>query len=205
MPGRRRPAGNKKKLTPFPGGVPRARGMLGKGMIDRLKSLFAGSGSAGAPLGPDELHVAAAALLVGAACLDGHFDEDERRVITSALQTQFGLDGDEAGDLVRAGIEAQDDSNQLYAFTRVIKDRFDHADKVRMIEMLWEVALADGDIHHYESNLVRRVAGLLYVPDPESGAARKRVLHFSRHVLQREIRRTIHHGRRHERDQRVVT
>ena len=45
-----------------------------------------------------------------------------------------------------------------------------------MIEMLWEVALADGDIHHYESNLVRRVAGLLYVPDPESGAARKRVL-----------------------------
>ena len=145
-------------------------------MIDRLKSLFAGSGSAGAPLGPDELHVAAAALLVEAACLDGHFDEDERRVITSALQTQFGLDGDEAGDLVRAGIEAQDDSNQLYAFTRVIKDRFDHADKVRMIEMLWEVALADGDIHHYESNLVRRVAGLLYVPDPESGAARKRVL-----------------------------
>jgi uncharacterized tellurite resistance protein B-like protein len=147
-------------------------------MIDRLKSLFAGGEAARAPgaRGPDELHVAAAALLVEAACMDGHFDEGEKRTITSALQTQFGLDENEAEDLVRAGIKAQDDSNQLYAFTRIIKDRFEHADKVRMIEMLWEVALADGDIHHYESNLVRRVAGLLYVPDPESGAARKRVL-----------------------------
>lgn len=147
-------------------------------MIDRLKSLFGGGDAAGAPgaLGPDELHVAAAALLVEAACMDGHFDEDEKRTITSVLQTHFDLDGDEAEDLVRAGIEAQDDSSQLYGFTRVIKDRFEHPDKVRMIEMLWEVALADGDIHHYESNLVRRVAGLLYVSDSESGAARKRVL-----------------------------
>jgi uncharacterized tellurite resistance protein B-like protein len=147
-------------------------------MIDRLKSFFGGGDVAGAPgaLGPDELHVAAAALLVEAACMDGHFDEDEKRTITSVLQTHFYLDGDEAEDLVRAGIEAQDDSSQLYGFTRVIKDRFEHLDKVRMIEMLWEVALADGDIHHYESNLVRRVAGLLYVSDPESGAARKRVL-----------------------------
>lgn len=145
-------------------------------MIDRLKSLFGGDGSTEAPPAVDELHVAAAALLVEAACLDGHFDEDEKRTVTSVLQTQFGLDGDEAGDLVRAGIEAQGESNQLYAFTRIIKDRFEHADKVRMIEMLWEVACADGEIHHYESNLVRRVAGLLYVPDRESGAARKRVL-----------------------------
>jgi uncharacterized tellurite resistance protein B-like protein len=147
-------------------------------MIDRLKSLFAGGEAAVAAgvLGPDELHVAAAALLVEAACIDGQFDAGEKRTITSALQTQFGLDGEEAEDLVQAGIEAQDDSSQLYGFTRIIKDQFEHADKVRMIEMLWEVALADGDIHHYESNLVRRVAGLLYVSDPESGAARKRVL-----------------------------
>ncbi len=146
-------------------------------MIDRLKTLFGDNSSVGAPPAADELQVAAAALLVEAACIDGHFDTDERRTITSVLQTQFGLDGDEAGDLVRAGIEAQDESHQLYAFTRVIKDRFEHADKVRMIEMLWEVACADGEIHHYESNLGRRVAGLLYVPDLESGAARKRVLH----------------------------
>ena len=145
-------------------------------MIDRLKSLLGGNGSAGALPGADELQVAAAALLVEAACMDGHFDEDEKRTITSTLQSRFGLDGDEAGDLIRAGIEAVDSSHQLYAFTRLIKDRFDHSDKVRMIEMLWEVAYADGEIHHYESNLVRRIAGLLYVSDSESGAARKRVL-----------------------------
>ncbi len=144
-------------------------------MIDRLKTLLGGNGSAGAPPGADELHVAAAALLVEAACMDGHFDAEEKRTITSALQSQFGLDGDGAADLVRAGIEAADSSHQLYAFTRLIKDRFDHADKVRMIEMLWEVAYADDEIHHYESNLVRRIAGLLYISDPESGAARKRV------------------------------
>ena len=48
-------------------------------------------------------------------------------------------------------------------------------ERVKIIEMLWEVAYADGVVHHYEANLIRRINGLLYVSDRDSGAARKRV------------------------------
>ena len=57
-----------------------------------------------------------------------------------------------------------------------MKDGFSHDERVRMIEMLWEVVLADDEIHDHEANLLRRVAGLIYVSDRESGDARKRVL-----------------------------
>ena len=67
------------------------------------------------------------------------------------------------------------DSSDLYGFTRIIKDNFSEEERIRMIEMLWEVAYSDGERHHFEANLVRRVAGLIYVSDRESGEARKRV------------------------------
>ncbi len=149
-------------------------------MIARIKALLRGGD--GIPEGAkgrheeDDLHLAAAALLVETACMDGHVDEAERDTITALLQSRFGLDAGEAGALIDAGHEAVTDSSQLYGFTRVIKDRFSDEERIRLIEMLWEVAYADGHVHHYESSLVRRVAGLIYVTDRDSGDARKRVL-----------------------------
>lgn len=58
----------------------------------------------------------------------------------------------------------------------MIKDRFDEKERIRLVEMLWEVVYADGQAHDYEANLLRRIAGLIYVADRDSGAARKRVL-----------------------------
>lgn len=156
-------------------------------MLKRLKALFGApaapnteGGPEGGPpengYGDEALRLASAALMVEAALLDGHMDDDERRTITRLLGDHFDLAGDEAAELLEAGLDAATESSQLYGFTRTIKDRFGPEDRVRMIEMLWEVALADGEIHHYESNLVRRVAGLIYVSDRDSGSARKRVL-----------------------------
>ena len=65
---------------------------------------------------------------------------------------------------------------EWHGFTRAIKDGFSHAERVQLIEMMWEVAYADGALHDYEASLLRRVTGLLYVSDRESGEARKRVL-----------------------------
>ena len=76
---------------------------------------------------------------------------------------------------VLAARQTVEDSTQLYAFTRVIQERFSDEERIGMIEMLWEVAYADGHLHEYESSLVRRVSGLIYVADRDSGAARKRV------------------------------
>ena len=68
------------------------------------------------------------------------------------------------------------ESNQLYGFTRVLKDRLSYQERVEFVEMLWQVSYADGELHDYEANLMRRIAGLLFVEDRDSGGARKRAL-----------------------------
>lgn len=151
-------------------------------MLERLKALFADPGTAEVrpqDISSDELHCAAAALMVEAAGLDGDFQESEREAILSALQDHFGLDAADADELIRMAQASAGDSVQLYGFSRIIKDRLERDERVKIIEMLWEVAYADGDLHDFEANLVRRVAGLIYVSDQESGAARKRVLRRS--------------------------
>ena len=57
-----------------------------------------------------------------------------------------------------------------------VKDGFDQEERIRLIEMLWEVAYADGELHDYEASLMRRITGLLYISDRDSGEARQRVL-----------------------------
>lgn len=148
-------------------------------MLERLKALFGDAGTDEArprDLSVDELHCAAAALMVEAAGLDGDFQESEREAILGALQDYFGVEAAEANELIQKAQASADDSVQLYGFSRIIKDRLERDERVKIIEMLWEVAYADGDLHDFEANLVRRVAGLIYVSDQESGAARKRVL-----------------------------
>lgn len=124
----------------------------------------------------EEKQLAAAALMVEAASLDSAFDDVERARIEALLENHFALSSDEAKALLAAGEEASSDSVEWQGFTRSIKDGFDQVERIALIEMLWEVAYADGELHDYEASLIRRVTGLLYVPDRESGEARKRVL-----------------------------
>ena len=65
---------------------------------------------------------------------------------------------------------------ELHTITKVVRDHFDEAERIEMIEMLWAVVYADGELEDFEANLMRRVTGLLYVSDRDSGEARKRVL-----------------------------
>ncbi|NQV85100.1 MAG: TerB family tellurite resistance protein [Rhodospirillales bacterium] len=149
-------------------------------MINRIKTLILGGAAAddGAGSGEeaDDLQVAAVALLVEAAVMDGDFGDAERQIIAALIADRFGLGDDAVQELIATGEEAVARSHQLYAFTSVIKQGFEVEDRVVMIEMLWDVACADGEIHDYEANLVRRVAGLIHVPDRASGEARKRAM-----------------------------
>ena len=149
-------------------------------MVDFLRDfLFRRQGAApegAAGHGDAELRLAAAALMVEAAKLDGSFDEAERDRIAALLEQRFGMGADDIATLIAAADEETDLAGGLYGFTKTVRDNFDHAERVSMIEMLWEVAYADGVLHDFEANMLRRVAGLLYVTDQESGAARKRVL-----------------------------
>ena len=150
-------------------------------MFNRITSLLVGtpSSSSEAPAAPPsavDKQLAAAVLMVEAARMDGDFDESERRVIERIVQHHFGLDESETDALLTAAMETHDEANQLVGFTRTIKEAYSEPERIEVIEMLWEVVYADDELHHYEANLLRRIAGLLYVSDRDSGLARKRVL-----------------------------
>lgn len=147
-------------------------------MIDRLKKLLvrfeAGDDSAIAAF--SDRQTAAAALLVEAATLDGHLGEAEEATIRALLGRRFDLEAEEVEGLLEEGRSRATEANHLHRFTRTIKDSCSYKERLAMIEMLWEVAYADGVLHAYEANLLRRIGGLLYVTDRDRGEARKRVL-----------------------------
>lgn len=148
-------------------------------MIDRIHALFSSldQSATGTPPKPDaDKHLASAVLLVEAACVDGSFNDREYRAIAEILATRFSLSKEEVATLLAKAKELQSSANHLVRFTRTIKDTVPLDERAEMLEILWEIVYADGVAHEYESNLLRRVAGLLYVPDRDSGAARKRVL-----------------------------
>jgi uncharacterized tellurite resistance protein B-like protein len=142
-------------------------------MFDRILDLLKPDD---APRAETEIHIAVAALLVEAARMDDHFDPAERTAIRKMLARRFALDGAAVERLIASAEGAADRSSALYRFTRVVAERFDPAARVGMIEMLWEVAYADGVLDPDEDALIRRVAGLIFVEDHERGAARQRVL-----------------------------
>ncbi len=146
-------------------------------MLNRIKSLFDANGNLETKnLNKNsELQLAAAALLVESASIDGLFDQIERRKISSLLETHFSLAVVETETLIEQAELAVEKTGQLYGFTKTVKDRYDESDRIKVIEMLWEVAFADGSVDAFEKNLIQRVAGLLFVSDKDRGLAKKRV------------------------------
>lgn len=148
-------------------------------MLNRLKKMFAAGETD--PHSPgqhtvDELHLAAAVLLIETARMDDAIGDDERGVIVDLVRARFELSEEEVSSVVELADEVAENAVELSRFTSRVRDGFDHDERVEMVEMLWRVVYADGVVHDHEANLLRRVAGLLYVSDRESGEARKRVI-----------------------------
>ena len=145
-------------------------------MINRIKTLFMEERAEAGEPNKEELQAAAAALLVEAAFMDGNFDDQERKSIMSLMKQYFHLSDEESLLLVSEAEQVVENAGDLYAFTRIIKDRYEHEQRIEMVEMLWEVAFADGNLDHFESNLISRIAGLIFVSDRDRGDAKKRVM-----------------------------
>jgi uncharacterized tellurite resistance protein B-like protein len=145
-------------------------------MLDRLRRLFeAPSPTKEMGENPEAKQIAIAALLFHAATLDGEIDPAEEQVIADLLVQRFDLNPTDLQTLLGDARAAEENTNQILRFTRDIKTHASHEDRIALLEMLWEVVFADGEEHAFEANLMRRVAGLIYVTDQESGAARLRV------------------------------
>jgi uncharacterized tellurite resistance protein B-like protein len=126
--------------------------------------------------GRDELQTAVAVLLVEAARRDDTFDTVERTAIERLLAQKFALSPEATRQLLAQAEATADRTSQLHPFTRLAVERMDPQQRIRLIEMLWEVAYADGILDPEEDALVRRIAGLVYVSDSDRVAARQRVL-----------------------------
>lgn len=116
---------------------------------------------------PNDERLAAAALLVHVVNVDGTVGEDERRRLQELVSARFGLADAEAQSLIDRAHAADIEAVDLYRFTSIIKAKLDEAGRLRVIEMMWEMAFADGEVHEFEENVMWRVAELLGVPSRE--------------------------------------
>lgn len=144
-------------------------------MLDRILALFDDRSDEAPARRRDALHMAAAALLVEVARSDDTIDARERARILAMVRQRFGLDADDARTLLRHAEARTQEGAGLFDYVQTIIARCPPDERVWIIEMLWEVVYADGHVADLESNLLRRIGGLLHVSDRERGEARKRV------------------------------
>jgi uncharacterized tellurite resistance protein B-like protein len=138
-------------------------------MIDSIKRFFdanlATVGKASSPAEQEHAYrLAGAALLIEMTRADHDVKGIERDAVAKAVRRAFELDASETDELVTLAEREADSATSLYEFTRLINDNFDDAQKEHFVELLWQVALADGEIDKYEEHLVRKVADLIHVP-----------------------------------------
>lgn len=107
--------------------------------------------------------LATAALLMEMAHADHAIDVAEHESIRAALERAFDMEATQVAELMNLAQAERDAATCLYGFTRTLNDRASLEDRTRIIEMLWRVALADGDLDRYEEHLVRKLAELLHV------------------------------------------
>jgi uncharacterized tellurite resistance protein B-like protein len=107
--------------------------------------------------------LAATALLIHVISLDGEPTDVERRKLHSLIESRFGLDRGTADQLIASATLVEGEAVDLYHFTSVIMRSVDEAGRLRIVEMMWELAYADGPVTEFEDNVVWRAADLLAV------------------------------------------
>ena len=131
---------------------------------------------AAVPANDSEWAQTLAGLLVEAAMADGILDDGERQQIARVLHGQLELEEADVDPMIDKAVADQEARVEIHGLTRAIRSETETEpeDRVAIMEMVWMVVLADGELHEYESQLMRRLAGLLYVDDIDSGRAAKR-------------------------------
>jgi uncharacterized tellurite resistance protein B-like protein len=118
---------------------------------------------------------AIAGLLVQAGAMDGQFDQRERRAVEDILLRFDAVDGAAARTAITAVEPKVAHGTDLFQFTREINVHFAPEERLSIVEALWEVILADGEVDTFEASLMRRLGTLIHVSDRDIGEARQRV------------------------------
>lgn len=136
-------------------------------MLDKLRQFIAEVASPltqdNRPFSDTDYRLAATALLIHVVSLDGEPSEVEKRKLHTVLQTRFQLDAATVSQLIAEATLVEGEAVDLYHFTSVIMRSVDEEGRKRIVEMMWELVYADGNVHEFEDNLIWRVAELLGV------------------------------------------
>ncbi len=114
------------------------------------------------------------ALLIHAARIDDNYTDIEKEIIKKALINLNATTPNDAEKLIKKAEKVEQESNQIVAFTREIKKNSMEF-RLKIIEILWKIVYSDGSSDSYESNLIRRVCGLLYISDRDSGMIKLKI------------------------------
>ncbi len=143
-------------------------------MLESLKNLFANENT---NMGENNKNIdldILAGLMIEAANTDGKITDVELIKISTSLIQVFKEDPKIVDECLSKAFENKDNSKSLYFYTSKINKTFSDDKKILLIEVLWEIILSDNEIHDFETNLIRRLAGLLYISDVECGNAKIR-------------------------------
>ena len=123
----------------------------------------------------DDLHILSG-LMLETANIDGHVDQQEVDKISKVLIDIFHEEPSAVEAELKKCLEELEEHKSFHSFTSQINQSFSNEKKIILLEILWEIILEDGELHDFESNLMRRLAGLLYISDVQCGNAKKRAL-----------------------------
>jgi uncharacterized tellurite resistance protein B-like protein len=148
-------------------------------MFDTVIKLFSDLGEGGSKqagqFDDKDYRVAATALLVHTAAIDGSMSEIERKRLHNVIRQYFDLDDALADELIAKATDADNRAIDLYQFTARLNRALDAPARARMVEMMWQIVYADGTVTEFEDNLIWRAADLLHVSREERIALRMRV------------------------------
>ena len=128
---------------------------------------------------PDNKNILVAALLIHAAKIDENYTEIEKKIIKKALIDLNNISSDQAEELIKRAEKKEEESNQLIEYTREIK-KHTMESRLKIIEVIWKIVYSDGVGDDYESNLIRRICGLLYISDKDNGIIKTKVYNLSK-------------------------
>ena len=115
-----------------------------------------------------------AALLIHAAKIDEIYSENEKKIVKDFIQNNLN-DDSILQEVIAEAEKLESNSNQLLNYTKIIKDSSSKA-KSEIIEQLWKILISDNKVDQYESNLMRRICGLIYFPDKECAEIKLKLL-----------------------------
>ena len=115
-------------------------------------------------------------IMIEAANIDGVVDPEEINQISNLLISVFNEDPLLVKEELEKCLKELNEPKSLHFFTSQINKSFTNSKKITLIEVLWQIILEDGKVHDFESNLIRRLAGLLYISDYDCGKAKKKIL-----------------------------